>query len=152
MWLNTISHIKRISKNRKPALRSLISLSLLSRFSLGAEVESDGRNFQPSDASLEDLLAAEEGRVRRPKTVLVGHSLGCAGIARSFSRDPSGVAGIVLMAPAIMVDPFRHVAKLQSRKLVYALSLPLWPNLRGTEFALLPKVVLYDDYRLAGSL
>lgn len=48
--------------------------------------------------------------------VLVGHSLGCAAIAASFIADPMGVDGIVLVAPAIMANPFKHRAQLVHRE------------------------------------
>ena len=43
------------------------------------------------------------------KRVLVGHSLGCAGIATSFCEDAQGIDGIILVAPAIMANPFERV-------------------------------------------
>ena len=57
------------------------------------------------------------------KRILVGHSLGCAGIATSFVNDPQGVDGIVLVSPAIMANPFTHRVKLETRSVRCALSI-----------------------------
>ena len=55
--------------------------------------------------------AIEEANAKR---ILVGHSLGCAGIAASFIADPSCIAGLVLVAPAIMANPFDSI-RLEAR-------------------------------------
>lgn len=59
---------------------------------------------------------------RRRGVVLVGHSLGAAGVASSFVQDPEGVAGIVLVAPAIIVSPFTVSPKLRRRAIMCAAS------------------------------
>lgn len=50
--------------------------------------------------------------------VLVGHSLGGAGVARSFAENQKNVAAIVLVAPAIMVSPFAVSAELKDRSMM----------------------------------
>jgi pimeloyl-ACP methyl ester carboxylesterase len=57
--------------------------------------------------------------------VLVGHSLGGAGVARSFAENPEGVAGIVLVAPAIMVSPFTVATELRDRTVMCAPASPM---------------------------
>ena len=71
-----------------------------------------------------DLQAIE--RAKSSETgprVLVGHSLGCAAIAESVAADAEGVDAIVLVAPAIMANPFKHRAQLSSRSIRCAASL-----------------------------
>lgn len=74
----------------------------------GGEADGDGSKRGP---------AAE---VPRRPVVLVGHSLGAAGLASSFVHNPEGVDGIVLVAPAIIVSPFSVSPKLRSRKIMCA--------------------------------
>ena len=52
--------------------------------------------------------------------VLIGHSLGGAGVARSFAENRSNVAAIVLVAPAIMVSPFTVAVELKDRSMMCA--------------------------------
>lgn len=68
--------------------------------------------------SISDTTSTQ--RASRPPVVLVGHSLGAAGVASSFVHNPEGVDGVVLVAPAIMVSPFSVSPKLRSRKIMCA--------------------------------
>ena len=61
----------------------------------------------------------QQNRQEEP-VVLIGHSLGGAGVARSFAENRSNVAAIVLVAPAIMVSPFAVSAELKDRSMMCA--------------------------------
>lgn len=65
-------------------------------------------------------LSQERADERGKPVVLVGHSLGGAGVARSFAENQDNVAAIVLVAPAIMVSPFSVAAELKDRSMMCA--------------------------------
>jgi pimeloyl-ACP methyl ester carboxylesterase len=84
-----------------------------------------GRALQAHELGATAKAAPTNGA--RTKRILVAHSLGCAGVAESFVADPTGIDGIVLVAPAIMANPFTHRVKLESRFIMCALASSKFP-------------------------
>ncbi len=74
-----------------------------------------GRSSAPGDATrlgmdaLVDDLEAVRGAVVRGKAVLFGHSLGCQVVLESYRKDPTGIAGVVLIcgAPGRVTHTFK---------------------------------------------
>ncbi|MET0976896.1 MAG: alpha/beta fold hydrolase [Leifsonia sp.] len=60
-----------------------------------------------SEPELEDWLAAIDDAVERQgrDAVIVAHSMGCLGVVEWLLRNPGGVAGVVLVAPADEAGP-----------------------------------------------
>lgn len=62
------------------------------------------------------LLQEEQTGARGVTRILVGHSLGCAGIAEEVAARPEGIGGIILVAPALMTPPFLRL-RLRTREI-----------------------------------
>lgn len=87
------------------------------------------RSSNNSSSKLSEPASAHagEGQQHGEPVVLVGHSLGGAGVARSFAENQQNVAAIVLVAPAIMVSPFNVAVELKERSMMCVpLRHPVW--------------------------
>eukprot|EP00892_Ulva_mutabilis_P009595 jgi/Ulvmu1/7007/UM033_0065.1 len=98
--------------------RALAADALSSAAGPGMSSSVDGRRPEATGVHSSSGAAVAAAGARRRPVVLVGHSLGAAGVASSFVQDPTGVDGLVLVAPAIMVSPFSVTPKLRSRQVM----------------------------------